>query len=76
MEARKFATKVHENGILKIPELKKYKNQKVEVFVVIKPENNKQKNKSINDFLTKWSGFFSSIDTDDPKYNYLTEKHK
>ncbi len=77
MEARKFATRVLENGILKIPELKNYQDQKVEVFVVIKPDdNNKQNNNSLNDFLTKWSGFFSTSDTNDPRYNYLIEKHK
>ena len=40
MEAYKFATTVLENGIIKIPELKDYADQKVEVFVVLKPKKN------------------------------------
>ena len=34
MEAYKFATTVLENGIIKIPELEAYADQKVEVFIV------------------------------------------
>ena len=40
MEAYKFATTVLANGIVKIPELKGFADQKVEVFVVLKPKKN------------------------------------
>ncbi len=77
MEAYKFATTVLENGVLKIPELKDYADQKVEVFVVIKPkENSKQSKKTIDNFFSKWAGAFSIVQTDDIKYNYLMEKYK
>ena len=59
MEAYKFATTVLENGIIKIPELKDYADQKVEVFVVLKPKKNiKLSNKTIDDFFIKWAGAF------------------
>ena len=77
MEAHKFATTVLENGILKIPELKVYTNQKVEVFVVIKSQkNDKLTNKTMDDFFDEWAGVFSIAQTDDVKYNYLMEKYK
>jgi len=77
MEAYKFATTVLENGIIKIPELRGYADQKVEVFVVLKPKKNiKTSNKKIDDFFVKWAGIFSIAQTDDVKYNYLMEKYK
>jgi len=77
MEAYKFETTVLENGIIKIPELKGYADQKVDVFVVLKPKkNNKRSNKTMDDFFVKWAGNFSITQTDDTKYNYLMEKYK
>ncbi len=77
MEAYKFATTVLENGVIKIPELKAYADQKVEVFVVIKPKKNiKPANIAMDDFFIKWAGAFSVAQTDDVKYNYLMEKYK
>lgn len=77
MEAYKFATTVLENGIIKIPELSGYADQKVEVFVVLKPKRNiKPGNKKMDDFFMKWAGIFKIAQTDDVKYNYLMEKYK
>ncbi len=77
MEAHRFATTVLENGIIQIPELKGYADQKVEVFVVLKPQKKHEPaTKKIDDFLSKWAGVFAVSKTDDEKYNYLIEKHK
>ena len=77
MEAYKFATTVLEHGIIKIPELESYADKKVDVFIVLKTERKAvTKSKSMDDFLSKWSGFFSTTKTDDIKYNYLMEKYK
>ena len=77
MEAYKFATTVLENGIIKIPELRAYADQKVEVFVVLKPKKNiKLDNKKMDGFFVKWAGVFTIAQTDDVKYNYLMEKYK
>jgi hypothetical protein len=77
MKAYKFATTVLENGIIKIPELRGYADQKVEVFVVLKPKRNiKPGNKKIDDFFMKWAGIFKIAQTDDVRYNYLIEKYK
>ena len=76
LQAFKY-TSILENGIIKVPEFKNYKKQEVEVFIIFKSQNKEiQKKKSINDFLTKWQGVFSEVQTDDVKYNYLMNKHK
>lgn len=77
MEALKFVTKVRKHGIIKIPALESYANKKVNVIVTLKPEKQDitTQNK-IDDFLDKWTGFFSIVETDDTKYNYLMEKYK
>lgn len=77
MEAYKFETTVLENGVIKIPEISKYKNQEIEVIVMFKPKTkqNKREKKSIDGFFEKWSGRFSKIKTDDARYNALMEKH-
>jgi ABC-type uncharacterized transport system involved in gliding motility auxiliary subunit len=77
MEALKFVTKVRKHGIIKIPALESYANKKVDVIVTLKPEEqDNTAQKKIDDFLEKWGGFFSEVDTDDGKYNYLMEKYK
>lgn len=77
MEALKFETTVLENGIIKISELKGYTDQKVEVFIILKPQKKgKGKEEAIDTFISQWSGFFSLIETNDLKYNYLIEKYK
>ena len=77
MEAYKFETTVLEDGIIKLPQLYKYANQKIEVFIVFKDEEKKEKQKlSAKDFLNKWTGFISVADSDLEKYKYLTNKYK
>jgi hypothetical protein len=77
MEALKFDTLVRENGILKIPELKNYVNQNVEVFIVLNPVKNQTSSaQDLSAFFEKWTGYFREIPTDDVKYNYLMDKHK
>lgn len=75
MEAYKFATTVLENGIIKIPELKNYTNQHVEVFVLLKSKKMNKKN-SMHEFLSNWAGLFSTVKSADVRYNYLMEKYK
>lgn len=77
MEALKFVTKIGKHGIIKIPALESYANKKVDVIVTLKSEEkDKTTQNNIDDFLNKWAGFFSQVDTDDVKYNYLMEKYR
>lgn len=77
MEAYKFATTVLENGVIIIPELKAFADQKVEVFVVVKPKKHiKPSNKTMDHFFIQWAGAFTIAQTDDIKYNYLMEKYR
>lgn len=77
MEAFKFVTKIGKHGIIKIPELENYVDQKVNVVVTLKSKEKSICTKnSMENFLKKWAGFFSQVDTDDVKYNYLMEKYR
>ena len=77
MEAFKFETTVLEDGTIKIPQLKDFVNKKIELFYIIKSnEEEKNEKTSIEEFLDEWTGFFSEIETDDLKYNRIMEKHR
>lgn len=80
MEAYKFETTVLEDGTLKIPEIAKFKNQKVQVFLIpdysIQEENEKNNLQEIEEFINTWVGHFSDIETDDIRYNAIMGKNK
>lgn len=77
MEAYKFETTVLENGIIKIPQFNKFENKRVQIVITLKePEKITEKEKSLKEFFDKWGGFFSTVETDDIRYNYLMEKYK
>jgi hypothetical protein len=77
MEAYKFETTITENGTIKVPKFQKIKNKKVEVVLLFKPEiEEKSKEQETKEFLDKWFGFFSEIDTDDARYNAIIGKDK
>ena len=77
MEAYKFETTILEDGMIQVPEFKKYKNKHIEIFVIFKPQINEKKSKiSADEFLEKWTGFAKGINAEDTKYNYLMEKYK
>ena len=77
MEAYKFETRVLQDGTFRIPELARFANQPVEVFVVLKtPEKAQhQPTQTIEEFLAKWTGFLGDVDPDELKYRYLQEKY-
>jgi len=76
MEAYRFETTVRQGGVLKIPELRKYANNVVDVFIVLKPPSKQEvKSHSVDEFLKKWEGFFTLTDSDDIRYSALLDKH-
>ena len=77
MEAYKFETIVLENGMIRVPEFEKYRNKRIEIFIVFKPEIKEKKSKiTADEFLAKWTGFAKGVDAEDEKYDYLMEKYK
>lgn len=79
MHAYKFDTIVHENGIIKIPEIKNLANHKVEIFIVDKDEVvQKTRPGFFDDFCKKWGGFLgdSAVDLKDDRIDYLMDKYK
>ncbi len=78
MEAYKFETTVLENGVIQIPEIAKYKNQKVQIFLIpdysVQEEKNNEQH--VEEFINTWVGYFSDIETDDIRYNAIMKKEK
>ena len=77
MEAYKFKTTIKEKGIIQIPEIARFVNQKIEVFIVVKPDAQvaTQKKEAIANFLKQWQGFLKGFDADNLKSLYLEEKY-
>ncbi|MCL2072692.1 MAG: hypothetical protein FWH18_02130 [Marinilabiliaceae bacterium] len=80
MQAYKFDTKVSENGAIFLPYLiPNLYGREVELFIIHKEEKSKAtKETSAKNFVSRWAGFLKgmNIDTEDAKYNYLSEKYK
>ena len=75
MKAIRFVAKVSEKGVIRIPFASKFFNQEVEVIILPRPSVG-GKNAKASDFLKKWAGFLIDSDTDQSKYDYLSEKYK
>lgn len=77
MEAYKFKTQVKEKGIIQIPEIARFANQAIEVFIVVKPEKHAplQKKEALENFLSQWQGVLKGADVDTLKAAYLEEKY-
>ena len=77
MEAYKFDVTVQENGIIQIPEISKFVNREVEIFIMLKPEQalKIEKQQTLDQFLDKWRGALQGLDVDDLKAQYLQEKY-
>ncbi len=80
MEAYKFETTVLENGVIQIPEMARYKNQKVQIFLIpdnsIEEDDEKSNIQHVEEFINTWVGHFSEIETDDIRYNAIMGKDK
>jgi hypothetical protein len=75
MQAYRFETRITKNGLIQIPLSNQLFDKEVEIIILPK-----QKQKTIrlssSDFVTKWTGFLKNSNTDDLKYQYLSEKYK
>ena len=75
MQAYKYETRISKTGQIKLPLNTQLFDKEVDIIIVPK-----QKTKSTKlvttDFVDKWSGFLTNTDTDDLRYQYLTDKYK
>lgn len=76
MRAYKYETKISENGTMNISLNPALYDKEVEVFIVPKQKIAKERTQKASNFVNKWAGFFRYSNTDNSKYNYLTEKYK
>jgi hypothetical protein len=75
MQAYRFETRITKNGLIKIPLSNQLFDKEVEIIILPKQKKKTVKISSSN-FVTKWTGFLKNSDTDDLKFQYLSEKYK
>jgi len=77
MEAYKFKTKIKDKGIIQIPEIARFANQAIEVFIVVNPKKHsvERKKEALNHFLETWTGIIEGANPDELKAQYLEEKY-
>lgn len=81
MQAFKFNIKISENGIINLPvTTPDLFGKNVELLILV-PQNDKPKKikkVSAKQFVTRWAGSLkdTDLDSDNAKYEYLSEKYK
>lgn len=82
MQAFKFETSVHEDGVIKIPEIKDLVNHEITIFIIPKEAPATKiysRKKSFAEFSKKWCGFLkNSVDDNwrEEYSNFLEEKYQ
>lgn len=74
MKAYKYDTKISKTGEIILPLNSQLFDKEVEIIIVPK-QLNKSKKLKTHDFINKWSGFLKNSNTDDLKYQYLSDKY-
>ena len=75
MKTFRFTARVSQDGTIQIPNSAKLIDKEVEIIMV--PKYPQQKNKKgASKFIDKWAGFLTNSDTDKSKFDYLTDKYK
>ena len=75
MQAYRFETRISKKGTIQLPFDQQLVDKEVEIIIIPKQDLKPNKNASI-DFINKWAGFLSNVDTEDAKFQYLSEKYK
>lgn len=73
MQAYRFETRISKKGTIQLPFNQQLFDREVEIIIFPKQYLKLNKNASI-DFINKWAGFLSNVDTEDSKFQYLSEK--
>ncbi|WP_310558300.1 hypothetical protein [Flavobacterium sp.] len=73
MQAYRFETRISKKGTIQLPFNQQLVDREVEIIIFPKQDLKPNKNAPI-DFINKWAGFLSNVDTEDAKFQYLSEK--
>ena len=75
MQAYRFETRITKNGLIQIPLSNQLFDKEVEIIILPK-QKQKTVRLSASDFVTKWTGFLKNSNSDELKFQYLSEKYK
>ncbi|HHE38318.1 MAG TPA: hypothetical protein ENL20_07070 [Candidatus Cloacimonetes bacterium] len=76
MHTQVFRTKVHEDGVIRIPEIKNLVNHYVDVYLRDRTDVKKNEKMTFRKFIKKWEGIIEGADPDKMKFEFLKEKYK
>lgn len=76
MHTQVFRTKVHEDGVIRIPEIKNLVNHYVDVYLRDRTDVRKNEKMTFRKFIKKWEGIIEGADPDKMKFEFLKEKYK
>jgi len=76
MKTYRYKTKISKKGTIHISLNPALYDKEVEVFIVPKQKIVDEETHKASKFVNKWAGFLKESNTDNSKYNYLTEKYK
>ena len=76
MHTQVFRTKVHEDGVIRIPEIKNLVNHYVDFYLRDRTDVRKNEKMTFRKFIKKWEGIIEGADPDKMKFEFLKEKYK
>ena len=79
MTVYKFDTVVSDDGMIKIPDGKRFAHRRVEVVVLPKPDAPSRETQALQPvvrFLANWRGALKDVNPDTMKTEYLQDKHR
>ena len=75
MQVYKFETRISKTGQIQLPLKHQLFDKEVEIIILPKQKPKASKRMAAN-FINKWAGFLSNPETNESKFDYLTEKYK
>lgn len=71
----RFKTRISKEGTIQIPLNTSLRNKEVEVILF--PQQKKLKrSKKAHEFVEKWAGFLTPLDSEDSRFEYLMAKYR
>jgi len=75
MKTLRFRTRISKSGTIHLPKDASLIGKEVDVIIVPKTRRIRKTMKA-KEFIEKWAGFLYPTENNDPKFDYLMEKHK
>ncbi len=75
MNTLRFRTRISKSGTIHLPENSSLADKEVDVIIMPKTKRIRKSLKA-KEFVEKWGGFLYPLNSNDSKFDYLTDKYK